>query len=801
MPDIAAHIREPSGVHRPNWPLTAGIPFAQGALRHPEQLQFLDAAGNSLPCHGTPMATWPGGSIKWLLLDTRADVEPMSRPTFTLRYGRDAAPEELSTPLRSDIRDAHIDISTGQLSVRLARRGPLLFLNIAQGQREFIRPQETGESVVRDDAGKTYFQQVEETDIEESNPLRLVVLAKGGYIAADGSRLLSWLTRLYFYADQPLVRLFHTFVHDQPETFVHLSQLRFSLPLALEGEKTAALGAHASWFGHGFDFRPLTHPVSLLQWNVERCALFAAERTDHRINAHGWVHLADDRSGITLKLRRPWQNYPKALATDGTRIDLDLYPDLRDFQPPGTEPGRRWTEIDQQDSVIHDAPLRIPQGMTKTHEFFLHFGPPAADPATADRLCLAFEQPLLLVLPSAHYAETAALGPFQPFRDDCWPLELKLRQFCRSPNGLGIVNYGDQVKFGNRDGRTCTLTTENLAYELPRSILRQFLRTGDQSLFWNGEAMAMHLMDVDTVHFSSEHPEWVGGPYFEWSQNHHYATTDEDQLSGPYTSHTWLGSLLDYYFLTGYRRAREIAEACADFCRLNAPYRWKQELTPEVRDRALDPGQDWPFSTRVAGWPLVAMGTFHEAFPHERFLRAMESLVDLFATWQDEEGRWRDQIGSFNRGATPFMDSSVLQGLQLYHQATGDERARQLLVHGARFLARQATSVEGIFLYKESPISANPHSSTAMLLPPLAFAFEATQEPQILDAAYRLFRWLVDGGQVSTYMLKDLFAFMPLLERLDLLSAYRQRDISAHLERLNTESIPKSGDHRAGRSG
>ena len=41
---------------------------------------------------------------------------------------------------------------------------------------------------------------------------------------------------------------------------------------------------------------------------------------------------------------------------------------------------------------------------------------------------------------------------------------------------------------------------------------------------------------------------------------------------------------------------------------------------------------------------------------------------------------------------------------------------------------------------------------------------------------YRLFRWLVDEDQVSTYMLKDLFAFMPLLERLGLLGDYEPPD-------------------------
>ena len=180
----------------------------------------------------------------------------------------------------------------------------------------------------------------------------------------------------------------------------------------------------------------------------------------------------------------------------------------------------------------------------------------------------------------------------------------------------------------------------------------------------------------------------------------------------------------------------------------------------------------WPFSTRSAGWALTAMGTWYDAFPEDRFLPAMEALVDLLEVWQDEHGRWRDRIGTHNLGATPFMVSGVLQGLRLYHAATGEARARSMLLAGARFLARHGRTPEGLFYYKEAPVSADPHSSAVMLLGPLAWAHEQTGEADLLDAGYRLFRWLVDEGAVSTYMLKDLITFMPLLERAGLLQDY-----------------------------
>ncbi len=781
MPTIRAKTREPAGIRRRRCPLTAGIPFARGTLRAPDQLQVCDADAQPLPSSASIMATWPDGSIKWALLDLQADIEPMARAQFDLHYGDAVTHVPPTTPLYWRGLDETLEISTGPLTVDLGSNGTQLFRSISLNGRQLLNPATTGEFTAHNAAGVLYTSRLSSTEIEEENPLRLVAKATGTLNADDDSTLLSWIARIYFYTHCEYFKVYFTFVHDQPASFVDLKSLRFTLPTSLAAPRHALLGARYGTFGQGTDAQPVDQPLSLVQWNIDRHTLLGKERSDHRTNAHGWLHLADAQNGITLKLCRPWQNYPKAYSVDGGTLHLDLYPDLAQFLRPTQEPGRHYTEIDPPAQVDHEVPLRIPQGMAKTHEFYLHCGPPLDQASQVDYLTLAFEQPPRLMLPSEHYADTEVWGPFQPFRDHFWPLELKLRQSCKKPNGLGLVNYGDEVRLTTSQGKTRTLTTENLAYELPRSILWESLRLQDPQIFATGEAAVFHLMDVDTVHYSSAYPEWVGGPYFEWSQNHHYKTTDQTNLSGPYTSHTWLGSLLDYYFLTGYRRAREVAEACADFCRKKAPYAWKSQLTEAARQQALDPKQNWGFSTRVAGWALNAMGTYYNAFPAERFLPAMEALVDLFEVWQDEEGRWRDQIGSFNRGATPFMDASVLQGLQQYYACSGDERARRILLDGARFLATHGRTIDGIFYYKESTISDTPHTSTGMLLGPLAFAFAETSDPLILDAGYRLFRWLVDHNHVSTYLLKDLFAFMPTLEQLGLLEDYRGVDVSTHL--------------------
>ena len=776
MTTLPAHILEPAGVARSHWPVTAGLPFARGELRQADGLGVSCEDGRTLPAWADVRARWPDGSVRWALLDLQVEIRAQER----LHLGIDPAQGagEFRSPLRAEVRDDAIDVLTGELALRIGRRGRRLIRSVSRGRREFLTPGDDGDLAAWDGDGKAYSGRIEDAEIEEANPLRVVVCCRGRF--TDGADLfLGFEARITGYARQPFLRIDFTFLHDldHPSRLL-LRRLALRLPLALAATPRRALaGSQVSgWtFQEPIDLGP-AESVDLTQWDIERHCLRwgAGGRADRRTNCLGWLHVADGEAGVTCKLRRPFQSYPKRWSFEGERLSLDLYPDLSDFHGPENGSGRRYTEIDYAGGVTHDRPLRLPQGMARTHEIYLHFGPPAAGPMEIDRFCLACEMPLLLQLPSSRYAETAVFGPFAPFSEARWPLELKLRRFCRLPNGRGVLNDGDQVRLETlSDGRVVTRTTENLAYELPRSILWQYLRSGDQRLFWEAEASVRHLMDVDTVHHQSEHPEWIGGPYFQWSQNHHYASTDESDLTGPRTSHTWLGSLLDYHFLTGCGRARRVAETCADYCRRAAPYQWKEKLTPELAAAAAS-GEPvhWPFSTRSAGWALTGMGTWYDAFPEDRFLPAMEALVDLLEVWQDGHGRWRDRIGTHNLGAVPFMVSGVLQGLQLYHAATGEARARSMLLAGARFLARHGRTPEGLFYYKEAPVSADPHTSAAMLLGPLAWAHEQTGEADLLDAGYRLFRWLVDEGAVSTYMLKDLIAFMPLLERTGLLQDF-----------------------------
>jgi len=741
MRSLIAHITEPAGVDRRRWPITSGVPFPQGEVRSESQIT-LECAGQPLPCHWGIRARWPDGSIRWTLLDAQVNVEASSSMGCEIRYGSDvcAAPAHKPSPLQGTQTPETIHVNTGVAEVSIGRRGQQLLSAFSIAGRSVIADSTEPQLIATTDSPAPIYGQIEDAVIEERNPMRLVVHVHGHYALAD-EPLLGWQVRMHFFLNHSYVRLYHTIVQESPRhPTITLRSLRLSLPLELDRPLHGLLGSVVpteQGCGPRQSRDPaadmLTGPVGLMQTQSQSHQVFGIA-PDQQVqikeaNCFGWIHLSDQRLGVTAKLIKPWQSSPMALSVDGSILSIHLYPDL---ERPGL------TAMDS--TSVAGVPLN--QGVAKTHELALHVGPPCSRFLAADQIAIGFEHPLLLSLPGEHWAETAALGSFQAFMEPCWPLEAKLRAWSRILSNSGFLEAGG-----------CTDSDEE-TFGLARSLLMQYLRSHEQSLFWRAQELLFHSMDTDTCHFNAEHPEWIGGPY----------PPNQIGITAPSTEFARIDGLIDFYFLTGYRRAYEVAESCADFCRRTAPYGWREEIGGDglAGFRALS----------QVGNALNAMGTFFAAFPEERFLRSMEAIVDLLETWQDADGRWSQPIGLHRSGAEPALTASILEGLTQYHAASGDERAQRMATDGALYLVHHGRTPEGLFFEQQSPANLRPCSRSLALLPALLESFERTGETQLLDAGFRMFRWAVHGDHVNAAHLKDLIAFMPLLVKMNLLDEF-----------------------------
>ena len=82
---ISILVAERDGLRRTNEPVTVGIPFPRGVGYSPSELRLLDQDGNLHACQMQVLARWFDDSIKWMLVDFQADVEPAAKAKYLLR--------------------------------------------------------------------------------------------------------------------------------------------------------------------------------------------------------------------------------------------------------------------------------------------------------------------------------------------------------------------------------------------------------------------------------------------------------------------------------------------------------------------------------------------------------------------------------------------------------------------------------------------------------------------------------------------------------------------------------------------
>ena len=79
-------VENAGGVRRSAWPITQGIPFADGELEPGATVCVVDVEGRPFPTQSTCLATWNRDMkyVKWLLVDFQADLKADETASFFL---------------------------------------------------------------------------------------------------------------------------------------------------------------------------------------------------------------------------------------------------------------------------------------------------------------------------------------------------------------------------------------------------------------------------------------------------------------------------------------------------------------------------------------------------------------------------------------------------------------------------------------------------------------------------------------------------------------------------------------------
>jgi hypothetical protein len=276
-------------------------------------------------------------------------------------------------------------------------------------------------------------------------------------------------------------------------------------------------------------------------------------------------------------------------------------------------------------------------GSAKTHEVWIRSASRPIDEDEAAAFSRAVQEPLL-ALPSpeyvcgtgavrlAHPVDTENFGAIEEALELLFDrLVLEPQEICRI---YGSLNYGElinghtkanQIIYRNfreapsrwNDIVRTVGTFNNEAQDLIYQLWVYYLRTGQRKYFRFAEAKSEHTEDVDFIHKDPKNERIVGLMHyhnvFDWS-------------GGPSPSHSLIGGLMLHYYLTGNRRAFDVARGAAD----NAVR--AQTIGGVVRGKGLN---------REVTGPLMTLLEVYEATWEKRYRDVIDTTLAVIRRASD----------------------------------------------------------------------------------------------------------------------------------------------------------------------
>ena len=611
---VPIEVRDYGGVERKQWPVTGGVPFGRAELPNPRRVALVDGAGNAVPLQHEVLARWEDGSVKWLLLDFFADVQANGAEAYTLRYGPDAdgaaALPSSALTWRETQDGVHID--TGCLRAII---GPSFLQRLSLPAEDgrwgdvVSGPGEMWVTVNGENEGR-YLASLDkeaEVEVEQSGPNRVCVRVSGWHCAHDGRRYAAFTLRVHAYAGKPYLRVFHTFtISDAPERGL-VTGIGVRVPLALTGERRFNYGglvsskARAEWpswvHQRDWDRQEIVHDGNTL----------APEG-----KAAGFLAVATPSATAGCFVRNWRQLYPKKLEVNRRGMNVWIWPaangalDLRrgeqrqtddwlafkkehpkayaEWIDPGTAKSagitaRRYAAaLRQQRFELIAASTAF--GLARTHEMLFVFLPGSASDDELKTLSASLEEPLLPFVDPRYADGAEALGRFGWESPEAFP---QVENYCRRKldwiirhqnewaRWWGIIDWGGMQSIYQtlRDVELPGQWTKHLGrhgwrnseVDVPNHILFHYLRTGDRRIWSLFESTVRHEMDVDTIHLNwpdfeapgqaPKERQWTRGGMHRHSYDHYSGACNP--------GHTWNESIVNFYFLTGDRRAYDVA--------------------------------------------------------------------------------------------------------------------------------------------------------------------------------------------------------------------------------------------------
>ncbi len=472
------------GVERVAWPVTQGVPFAEGGLERGAPVRLVTPEGESLPAQATCLTTWREDlkHVKWLLVDFQIDLAPDQTREVFLEYGPGVTATVPDQTVKVERIESRTRIDTGAMQVEFRPRDPDFFaacrVKTPGGWRDLMSGRPGPFLYMVDHQGVPYdsFAAAPPPSItvEDAGPLRASVCARGYHASEDGRRFCPYVLRIHLFAGKADLRFHHTFIFDQDVDRIELSEVGVRFPLILgDGLRMAFGGDQRSHWAKRF-----TEGQFLQTSDIEYQVTRDGEAFGTGSKTRGWGGLSGREGAAIAVLKDLWQEYPKGIAVDQEGISVQIWPaacgETLKFSTPWKERAAYFSGYygDPKVSVAArdeegfkrilelnpTAPLNLKSlggvtsredllwveemiarhgpgrtacyndtgtedgfGAAKTTEFWLRLSPEAIPDDAAESLGVCVQEPLIAVTDPAYACGTGAMRVVAPFDPKRFP--------------------------------------------------------------------------------------------------------------------------------------------------------------------------------------------------------------------------------------------------------------------------------------------------------------------------------------------------------------------------------------------
>lgn len=569
-------------------PLTHGVDLPGGLVADAGRLSLLDASGLPLAAQFEPLAWWPDGSVRWMLMDTLV---------------RNLQPGWTELPLLIDDRELPVPATT-LLSPDARASDPCSM----QEEQDGLRVCRGGASVrlafpLVTHRGRRLQPRIEESVWETRGPVRWAVRMEGCFPGMSGLRFTA---RLHSYFPTGLLKL-EVRIHNSRRArhrgglwdLGDAGAVRFrsfdveivpcdagSDPsviwraesgLPFQADHSGSVRLYQDSSGRpNWDSQNHVNADGRVPCRFRGYRVTASDGESAGLTAQPVFQLASEQQAVTVCLPDFWQQFPKTMESSDGRIRVGLFP-------------KEWDDC-----------FELQGGEQKTHTLWLSLEDHQAgdsDRVTAESSFTSagildwVANPPQVVLPREWHIETQALPAFTP--EDCCANGVLAEYVTAAVSGdqsllarrdvideYGWRNFGDvwadheQAECGMHEP---VISHYNNQFDVVFGALLQRARTGDPGWTELLDPLARHVIDIDIYHTDEDRLAYNGGLF--WHTDHHRqaatcthrtysAASQRDGQAyggGPSDEHLYTTGLLHWYWMTGNRDAHDAVRSLADW--------------------------------------------------------------------------------------------------------------------------------------------------------------------------------------------------------------------------------------------